>query len=249
MRQSLDWQIATVKDIKAETARVKTFTLTLTGWSQHRAGQHYDIRLTAPDGYVAQRSYSIASEPEQEGEIELTIERIPDGEVSTYMHDVLVAGDRIELRGPIGGYFVWQAGLMPDPLVLIAGGSGIVPLMAMIRHRAAAGAHVPARLLYSSRAIEDVIYYDELESLKGDGLEVFHTLTRSQPKEWKGYTRRIDDAMLKEVLQPFGKSPQVFICGPTLLVESAANTLVKLGIKPARIRTERFGPTGAAQGG
>ncbi|HEX2698150.1 MAG TPA: ferredoxin reductase [Anaerolineales bacterium] len=249
MRQPLDWQIASVKDIKPETAKVKTFTLTLPSWTLHRAGQHYDIRLTAEDGYVAQRSYSIASEPEQEGEIELTIERIEDGEVSTYMHDVLIVGDGIEVRGPIGGYFVWEAGLMPDPLVLIAGGSGVVPLMSMIRHRTAAGAQVPTRLLYSSRMIEDVIYYDELEKQRGDGLEIFHTLTRSQPEGWKGYARRIDDAMLKEIIQPFGKSPQVFICGPTLLVESAANTLVKLGIKPAQIRTERFGPTGTAKGG
>jgi ferredoxin-NADP reductase len=251
MRQPLDWQIASVKDIKPETVKVKTFTLMLPDWTQHRAGQHYDVRLTAEDGYVAQRSYSIASEPEREGEIELTIERIEDGEVSTYMHDVLVPGDQIEVRGPIGGYFVWEAGFMPDPLVLIAGGSGIVPLMSMIRHRALAVTKVPARLLYSSRTLEDVIYYNELEELHtaGGDLEVFHTLTRSQPPDWKGYTRRIDDAMLKEVIRPFNKSPQVYICGPTLLVESAANTLVKLGIPPAQVRTERFGPTGTAKGG
>jgi ferredoxin-NADP reductase len=249
MRQPLDWQIASVTDIKPETAKVKTFTLTLPDWTRHRAGQHYDIRLTAEDGYVAQRSYSIASEPEQEGEIELTVERIEDGEVSTYLHDVLVAGDRFEVRGPIGGYFVWQAGLVPDPLVLIAGGSGVVPLMSIIRHRAAAGTAVPARLLYSSRTIEDVIYYDELETLRGNGVEIFHTLTRSQPDGWTGYRRRIDDDMLKELIKPFGKSLQVFICGPTLLVESAANALVKLGLRPAQIRTERFGPTGTAKGG
>ncbi len=246
MRKLLDWQIATVKGIKAETAKVKTFTLTLPDWTPHRAGQHYDVRLTAEDGYQAQRSYSIASEPERTGEIDLTVERIEDGEVSTYMHDVLVLGDRLEVRGPIGGYFVWEAG-MSEPLLLIAGGSGVVPLMSMVRHRAASGGSNPTRLLYSSRGFEDIIYYDELEKLRrgGNGLEIFHTLTRSQPASWKGYARRIDDAMLKEVIQPLGKSPQVFICGPTLLVESAANTLVKLGVKSAGIRTERFGPTGA----
>jgi len=250
MRKPLDWQIATVKAIKPETARVKTFTLSLPNWTSHRAGQHYDVRLTAEDGYQAQRSYSIASEPEQGGEIDLTVERIEDGEVSSYLHDVLVPGDRIEVRGPIGGYFVWEA-TRPDPLVLVAGGSGVVPLMSMIRHRDAARANTPTRLLYSSRTIEDIIYYVELQKLApgGNGLEVFHTLTRTQPPGWKGYARRIDSQMLGEVIKPFGKTAQVFICGPTLLVESAANELVKLGIPPAQIRTERFGPTGTATGG
>ncbi len=245
MRGPLDWQIATVKDIRPETAKVKTFTLSLPNWSAHRAGQHYDIRLTAEDGYQAQRSYSIASEPERTGEIDLTVERIEDGEVSAYMHDIMTKGDRIEVRGPIGGYFVWDAEL-PEPLLLIAGGSGVVPLMSMIRHRAAIGNTNPTRLLYSSRALEDVIYYDELEKLRGNGhgLEVFHTLTRRQPAGWKGFSRRIDDAMLKEIIKPLRMVPQVFICGPTLLVESAANTLVRLGLPPAQIRTERFGPTG-----
>jgi ferredoxin-NADP reductase len=250
MRQSLDWQIATVKNIKPETDKVKTFTLTLPDWTPHRAGQHYDIRLTAEDGYQAQRSYSIASEPERNGEIDFTVERIEDGEVSTYLHDVVVKGDRIEVRGPIGGYFVWEAA-SPEPLLLIAGGSGVVPLMSMIRHRAAVSATNPARLLYSSRSLEDVIYYDELERLRvnGSSLEVFHTLTRSQPAGWKGYARRIDEVMLKETIKPLGKSPQIFICGPTLLVETAANALVKIGVKPNQIRTERFGPTGTATGG
>jgi len=250
MRQPLDWQIATVKNIKPETDKVKTFTLSLPDWTPHRAGQHYDIRLTAEDGYQAQRSYSIASEPERRGEIDLTVERIEDGEVSTYLHDVLVRGDRIEVRGPIGGYFVWEAAA-PGPLLLIAGGSGVVPLMSMIRHRAAQGSSNPARLLYSSRSREDVIYYDELEKFRagGKGLEVFHTLTRSQPSGWKGYARRIDEAMLKEIIKPLGKSPQIFICGPTLLVETAANALVKIGVKPSQVRTERFGPTGTAAGG
>jgi ferredoxin-NADP reductase len=245
MKPTINWQIASVKDIKPETDNVKSFTLALPAWMRHRAGQHYDIRLTAEDGYQAQRSYSIASEPEREDEVDITVERIADGEVSAYMHDVLVPGDRIEARGPIGGYFVWEA-MMAEPLLLIAGGSGVVPLMSMIRHRAAAGAKNPATLLYSSRNFEDIIYYNELEKLRAanSGLQVFHTLTRSQPAEWKGYARRIDQDMLKEVAQPLGKAVQVFICGPTLLVESAANTLVKIGVSSNQIKTERFGPTG-----
>ena len=245
MKQTLEWQIASIKDVKPETAKVKSFTLTLPKWMRHRAGQHYDIRLTAEDGYQAQRSYSIASEPEREGEVDITVERINDGEVSTYMHEVLLPGDRIEARGPIGGYFVWEA-TMHEPLLLIAGGSGVVPLMSMIRHRAAAGAMNPTSLLYSSRGFEDIIYYAELEKLRAanSGLQVLHTLTRSQPGGWKGYARRIDSDMLKEVAQPLGKSVQVFICGPTLLVESVANALVKIGHKSDQIRTERFGPTG-----
>jgi ferredoxin-NADP reductase len=245
MKQTLSWQIASVKEIKPETTNVKSFTLTLPAWMRHRAGQHYDIRLTAEDGYQAQRSYSIASEPEREGEVDLTVERINDGEVSTYMHDVLAPGDRLEVRGPIGGYFVWEA-TMAEPLLLIAGGSGVVPLMSMLRHRAAAGAKNPASLLYSSRNFEDIIYYNELEKLRSinDGIQVFHTLTRSQPPGWKGYARRIDQNMLREVAQPLGRSVQVFICGPTLLVEAVANSLVKMGINSNQIRTERFGPTG-----
>lgn len=240
-----NWQIALVRDIKPETDKVKSFTLALPAWTRHRAGQHYDVRLTAEDGYQAQRSYSIASSPEREGEIELTVERIEDGEVSTYMHEVLVPGDRIEVRGPIGGYFVWEAS-MAGPLLLICGGSGVVPLMSMLRHRLDAGALHPTRLLYSSRTFEDIIYFSELEKMgEADGaLKIFHTLTRSHPGGWNGYARRIDQDMLREVAGPLGKSAQVYICGPTLLVESAANTLVKLGIKPGQIRTERFGPTG-----
>ena len=246
MKRPIEWQIATVKAIKPETPKVKTFTLTLPSWLPHSAGQHYDVRLTAPDGYQAQRSYSIASEPERAGEIDLTVERLEDGEVSTYLHDVLLPGDQVEVRGPIGGYFVWEAG-MGGPLLLIAGGSGVVPLMAMIRHRARAGSKIPTRLLFSSRMPEDVIYFDELERLRASnsGLEVFHTFTRKQPPGWTGYARRIDNQMLSEVTGPLGKRPQVFICGPTLLVESVANGLVQIGIPAAHIRTERFGPTGA----
>lgn len=245
MKPTLNWQIASIANIKPETPNVKTFTLKLPSWMRHRAGQHYDIRLTAEDGYQAQRSYSIASEPEREGEVDITVERLDDGEVSSYLHDVVTQGDRIEVRGPIGGYFVWEAG-MNEPLLLIAGGSGVVPLMSMIRHRAAAEAKNPTALLYSSRSFEDVIYYDELDRLSKSnaGLQIFHTLTRSQPADWKGYARRIDEAMLREVAGPLGSSTQVFICGPTLMVESAANALVKIGIDANRIRTERFGPTG-----
>jgi ferredoxin-NADP reductase len=245
MKPTLNWQIASVANIKPETANVKTFTLKLPAWMRHRAGQHYDIRLTAEDGYQTQRSYSIASEPERAGEVDITVERIDDGEISSYLHDVVIKGDRIEVRGPIGGYFVWDASVT-DPLLLIAGGSGVVPLMSMLRHRAASGADNPTALLYSSRSFEDVIYYNELDSLSraNGGPRVFHTLTRSQPSDWKGYARRIDEAMLREVAGPLGSSVQVFICGPTLMVESAANALVKIGINSNRIRTERFGPTG-----
>jgi len=245
MKRPLEWQRATVKTIRQETPKVKTFTLTLPNGLPHHAGQHYDVRLTAEDGYQAQRSYSIASEPERAGEIDLTVERLEDGEVSSYLHDVLMPGDQIEVRGPIGGYFVWQAG-MGGPLLLIAGGSGVVPLMSMIRHRATAGSKAPARLLYSSRTPEDVIYSNELESRRAtdDGLEVFHTFTRAQPPVWTGYARRIDQPMLREVAGPLGKTPQVFICGPTLLVESVANALVQIGIPAAQVRTERFGPSG-----
>ncbi len=244
-RAPLRWQIATVKEIKQETPSVKTFTLTLPEWVAHRAGQHYDVRLTAPDGYQAQRSYSIASQPERTGEIDLTVEYLEDGEVSSYMHQVLVPGDLIEVRGPIGGYFVWEAD-MGGPLLLVAGGSGIVPLMSMLRHRAAVRSTVPARLLYSSRTLEDVIYLKELDTLtsSGPGLEVFHTLTRSQPEGWSGYSRRIDRRMLGDVVGPLGRGARVYICGPTPLVETAANALVELGIPQSQIRTERFGPTG-----
>jgi ferredoxin-NADP reductase len=245
MKPTLTWQIASIAEIKSETPKVKTFTLRLPAWMRHRAGQHYDIRLTAEDGYQAQRSYSIASEPEREGQVDITVERIEDGEVSSYLHDVALKGDRIEVRGPIGGYFVWEAS-QSEPVLWIAGGSGVVPLMAMIRHRAAAASHTPAALLYSSRHFEDIIYYNELDQLSkaNDGLQIFNTLTRSQPGGWKGYARRIDEAMLKEVATPLGRSVQVYICGPTLMVEAAANALVKIGIDSNQIRTERFGPTG-----
>ncbi len=245
MKRLLEWQIATVTSIHQETPRAKTFTLQLPNWMEHKAGQHYDVRLTAPDGYQAQRSYSIASEPERSGEIDLTVERIQDGEVSTYMHDVLIVGDQIEVRGPIGGYFVWEAA-MTDPVLLIAGGSGVVPLMAMIRHRAAAGSKTPARLLYSSRTPQDVIYSAELDRLQGsqNGLGIFLTYTRRQPTGWSGFARRIDVPMLREVAGPLGNSTQAYVCGPTRMVEAVADGLLQIGLPPNQIRTERFGPTG-----
>jgi ferredoxin-NADP reductase len=245
VKQLIEWQIATVKSIKQETSRVKTFTLALPNWMQHKAGQHYDVRLTALDGYQAQRSYSIASEPERTGEIDLTVERIEDGEVSTYMHDVLLVGDQIEVRGPIGGYFVWE-GSLGAPLLLVAGGSGIVPLMSMIRHWVATGSSIPVRLLYSTRTPEDVIYAQGLSRLQnsGDGVAVFYTYTRQTPPEWSGYSRRIDARMLREVASPLGASAQAYVCGPTLMVEVVAIGLLQAGLAPGQIRTERFGPTG-----
>jgi ferredoxin-NADP reductase len=251
-RRLLEWQIATVKAITTETARAKTFTLELPDWQPHRAGQHYDVRLTAADGYQAERSYSVASEPERTGEIDLTVELIRDGEVSGYMHQVLVPGDKIEVRGPIGGYFVWEAG-DAGSLGLVAGGSGVVPLMAMLRHRAAADGGQPARLLYSSRTADDIIYRAELDRLAerpggSDGAAapgVFYTLTRGAPDGWSGFARRIDADMLREVLGPLGLDVRVFVCGPTLLVESVADALVEIGIPADRIKTERFGPTGS----
>jgi ferredoxin-NADP reductase len=245
MNRPLQWQLATVAAVRQETPEVKTFSLDLPDWMPHRAGQHYDLRLRAVDGYEAQRSYSIASAPETKGQVQLTVEKINDGEVSGFLHDVAVVGDRIEVRGPIGGYFVWQASL-GGPLMLIAGGSGVVPLMAMLRHRAAAGSQVPTRLLFSTRSYEDLIYREELDRLAtdGSGLEVVYTLTRSQPPGWPGYSRRIDPAMLSTVAGPLGRTPLCFICGPTLLVEAAANGLAEIGVPANRIRTERFGPSG-----
>ena len=244
MPEPLAWQIATVSAIRAETPEVSSYTLRLPAWRAHRAGQHYDVRLTAADGYQAQRSYSIASPPSREGEVDLTIEWIADGEVSPYFHDVLEVGDQVEVRGPIGGYFVWEPSL-GGPLLLVAGGSGVVPLMAMLRERATAEPKPMAVLVHSSRTYDDVIYRDELASLAADdgGLRVIQTLTRSQPPGWSGYDRRIDRPMLAEAIAAVGAQPLVYICGPTLLVEAAANALVELGVPPAQVRTERFGPT------
>jgi ferredoxin-NADP reductase len=242
---TIDWQLATVTEVRDETPTVRTFTLGLPGWTGHRAGQHVDLRLTAEDGYSVERSYSIASEPERGHEVDITVERISGGEVSPFLHEVVVPGDRLEVRGPIGGYFVWEAAL-GGPLLLVAGGSGVVPLMAMVRHRARAGSRAPARLLCSSRGPDEIIYREELDGLAaaGDGFDVRHTLTRLQPPGWTGYARRIDEQMLAEVIEPLGSGTRAFACGPTALVESVANGLVRLGLPPDRIRTERFGPTG-----
>jgi ferredoxin-NADP reductase len=236
--------VAEVSDVVRETPRVKTLVLRVPGWPGHLPGQHVDVRLTGEDGSRAQRLYSIASAPEAP-HLALTVERIAEGEVSPYLVADVQPGDRFELRGPIGGHFVWTAA-MGGPLFLIAGGSGVVPLMAMLRHRSAVRSTLPAVLLYSSRTFEDVIYREELFRLaaKRDGLTVAHTLTRSRPSEWTGGARRIDRAMLAEVGFPASARPRVFICGPTSLVESAGHLLLDLGHEPGLIKTERFGPTG-----
>jgi ferredoxin-NADP reductase len=239
----LTWQLAEVVDVVTETPRVRTIAFDVHGWSGHRAGQHVDVRLTAADGYQAQRSYSIASAPDGT-RLELTVVRIDDGEVSPYLADELRPGDQIELRGPVGGYFVWEPS-QGGPLLLVAGGSGIAPLMAMIRLRAAAGSDTDTRLLFSSRGWDDIIYRDELERLNGNGLTVVHTLTPSQPPPgWTGYARRVDAEMLAEVGPSPAEQPRVYVCGPTPFVEAVAEALVQLGHHPRAIKTERFGPTG-----
>ena len=219
-----------------ETPRVRTLVLDIPDWGGHRAGQHVDVRLTSEDGYQAERSYSLASRPGERPAI--TVELLDDGEVSPYLVDEVVPGDRFELRGPIGGWFVWDAEGATDPLFLVAGGSGVVPLMAMLRHRHAVGSTVPAKLLYSSRTLEEVIYRDELETI---GAEVVHTLTRERPPGWMGYARRVDAELLREVAYPPELDPRVYVCGPTRFVEAVADALVALGYQPGRIRTERFG--------
>jgi ferredoxin-NADP reductase len=238
----LTWQVADVVDVVAETPRAKTIAFDVPGWRGHRAGQHVDVRLTADDGYQAQRGYSIASAPDGT-RVELTVVRIDDGEVSPYLTDELRPGDQIQLRGPIGGYFVWEPS-HGGPLLLVAGGSGIAPLMAMIRLRAAAGSNTEVRLLSSSRGWDDIIYRAELDRLTGNGLTVVHTLTGSQPPGWTGYGRRVDADMLAEVGPDPAERPLVYVCGPTPFVEAVAETLVHLGHNPRGIKTERFGPTG-----
>jgi ferredoxin-NADP reductase len=238
----LTWQAADVVEIVTETPRVKTIVFEVPGWAGHRPGQHVDVRLTAEDGYQAERSYSIGSAPSG-NRIELTVERLDDGEVSPYLTDELRPGDQIELRGPVGGYFVWEPA-EGGPLLLVAGGSGVVPLMAMIRAREAAANDVDTRLVFSSRSWDDVIYRAELERLDGDGLAVIHTLTRSQPPGWSGYSRRVDRDMLAQVGPIPAERPRVYVCGPTPFVEAVAEALVQLGHEPLRVRTERFGPTG-----
>jgi ferredoxin-NADP reductase len=240
----LTWQLAKVVELIDETPRCKSIALEPPDWPGHRAGQHVDVRLTAEDGYQAQRSYSIASAPE-DGRLVLTIERLDDGEVSPYLVDVLRPGDELELRGPIGGYFVWEESL-GGPLMLIAGGSGVVPLRAMLRHWAVGDRAVPAGLLYSSRTLEDLIYREELAGFASDdGAEIQLTLTRDSPDGWEGRRGRIDRGLLEEVTWDPGRRPLVYVCGPTPLVEAVAEALVQIGHEPARIKTERFGPTGA----
>jgi ferredoxin-NADP reductase len=240
----LTWQLAELAERVQQTPRVVSLRFNVPNWPGHLPGQHVDVRLTAEDGYQTERSYSIGSPPETP-RLELTVERLDDGEVSPYLVDDLQIGDRLELRGPIGGYFVWRA-TQERPLLLVAGGSGVVPLMAMLRHRAAVSDKTPARLLFSSRSLEDVVYRDELERLASahDGLEVHHTLTRSQPPGWAGYARRIDAAMLADVAWPTERMPEAFVCGPTPFVESVANLMVAMNYNPEWVKTERFGATG-----
>ena len=220
---------------------MRTIVLDTPVWPGHRAGQHLDVRLTAEDGYRAEREYSIASAPSEP--VSITVERLDDGEVSPYLTEELRRGDEIELRGPIGGYFVWD----PEddsPLLLVAGGSGIVPLRAMLRHRRRSESDVPVRLLYSARSLADVIYRAELDE-PADGIEVAYTLTREQPPGWTGYARRVDQELLEEIAWPAEDGALAFVCGPTSFVEAVANGLVELGYPPARVKTERFGATGS----
>ncbi len=233
-----------VVELIDETPKVRTVVLDLPEWPGHRAGQHVDVRLTAEDGYQAQRSYSIASAPEDR-RLSLTVEGLPDGEVSSYLVGELRTGDKLELRGPVGGYFVWDVDT-GGPLLLVAGGSGVVPLMSMLRHRDASEAALGARLVYSSRSWEDVIYREELERLASatHGPEIIHTLTRSQPPGWTGYGRRVDAEMLTETAWSASSMPSAYVCGPTPFVEAVAAALVLLGYPATSVKTERFGPTG-----
>jgi ferredoxin-NADP reductase len=241
-RVPLTWRVATVARLQPETPSATTLILDVPDWPGHVAGQHVDIRLTADDGYQAQRSYSIASAPE-DASLALTVERIDDGEVSPYLTDELRPGDQFELRGPIGGYFTWQVA-DGGPLLLLAGGSGIVPLMAMLRHRAAAASTVDATVLVSARAWDDVLYRDELETQRKNGVDVRYTLTREQPPAWVGWSGRVNLDMFRELGADRARQHRVFVCGPTSFVEHVANLLVQLGLDQHAIKTERFGPTG-----
>lgn len=244
-RARIMWRRARVVGTRTETVRTRTLVLNVPEWPGHEAGQHVDVRLTAEDGYQTQRSYSIASPPE-EAQIWLTVERIEDGEVSPYLTGELRVGDLLELRGPVGGYFTWDAARDGGPLFLVAGGSGVVPLMCMLRHRAATHSRVPTRLLYSSRTVEEIFYRDELQRMAaGDAdLEIIQTLTRDKPPGWTGHTGRIDGDLLASVAWGPQERPLVYICGPTSLVEAMASLLQSQGHAPKRLKTERFGPTG-----
>jgi len=226
------WQVGTVTAIKQETPRVKSFWLELPMWMPHLPGQHYDVRLTAPDGYRAQRSYSIASSPLDAGKIELTVDRLEDGEVSPYFHDVVVEGDQVEVRGPFTSYFVWRG---ESPVLLVGGGSGVVPLMGMLRHRRRTMPELQMRLIYSVRSAQEVIYADEL------GDDALLTFTRLAPEEWKGPTGRLSASLVADVGTNFELA---FVCGSHGFVESASSLLLEAGLERGRVRTERFGPTG-----
>jgi ferredoxin-NADP reductase len=241
VRERVGWRVATVSGVTDETASVRTIELRAPGWPGHRAGQHLDVRLTAEDGYQAERSYSIASAPGEP--LAITVERLDDGEVSPYLTEELRPGDELEVRGPIGGYFVWDASDAGTPLLLVGGGSGVVPLRCILRHRERIGAATPVRLLYSARSLADVIYADELDR-HHDGVQVIYTLTRSQPPGWAGHAGRVDAALLGDVAWPVGDDPLTFVCGPTSFVETVASALVALGYPPQRVKTERFGATG-----
>jgi ferredoxin-NADP reductase len=240
----LVWRDATIRESKPESPHAKTLVLDVPGWPGHRAGQHVDIRLTAEDGYQTERSYSIASGPEAP-DLELTVDRVDDGEVSPYLVDEARAGDQFELRGPVGGYFVWEAGVSSRPLLLVAGGSGLVPLMSILRHHRAAGSDVDTRLLLSARTLADVLYRSELEGLRDDSADsvaVRLTLTREEPPaEWNGWSRRVDREMLEAVGPGPSDHPRVYVCGPTPFVEEAAEQLVQIGYDPGSVHTERFG--------
>ncbi|WP_440063565.1 ferredoxin reductase [Streptosporangium sp. OZ121] len=240
----LTWRVATVTAVRDETPGARTITLDVPGWPGHLAGQHVDVRLTAPDGYSTQRSYSIASAADGD-RVELTVELLPDGEVSPYLARVLSPGDPLEVRGPIGGWFVWRPET-PEPVQLVAGGSGVVPLMAMIRARASAGIRTPFRLLYSARGPRSALYRAELDrqSADGSGLDVTYAYTREVPDGWGRPPARVDAALLAEAVWPADREPAVFVCGPTGFVETAAGLLVSAGHDPRLIRTERFGPSG-----
>jgi len=237
VRGRLSWQVAAVAAVTQETDSVRTIALNLPDWPGHRAGQHLDVRLTAEDGYSAERSYSIASADGEPASI--TVERLDDGEVSPYLTEELRAGDQLEVRGPIGNWFTWGPH-DGGPLLLIAGGSGVVPLRAILRHRDRSGSKIPARLLYSSRTLPDVIYRHELDQYGGSA-EVRYTLTRSQPPGWGGFSGRVDDAMLGRIAWPASQRPLAFICGPTPFVETVAELLVTRGYPASRVKTERFG--------
>jgi ferredoxin-NADP reductase len=241
----LPWRVATVVAARPESARAKAIQLNVPGWPGHLAGQHLDLRLTAEDGYQAQRSYSISSASDGQARIEITVERVDDGEVSAFLLDELHEGDRLELRGPIGGYFTWMPG-DGDPLLLVGGGSGVAPLMAIVRARTRAGDRTPVRLLYSARTVDELLYRAELDALAelGNGFELVYTLTRGAPEGWTGEQGRIDREMLAARGFPPEDRPRAFVCGPTPFVEAGADALVALGHDSERIKTERFGPTG-----